>query len=627
MLKRWTWLALVLVALIAFVGCSDDDDNPITPSTGDTPFEAMVKAGAAYVNDSADCPGVLSATALSDNLGDYTVIDIRAEAAYLAGHIPGAYLSSLGTVLSDLGTVIPTDKPFVIACYSGQSAGHVKIAMELMGYEDTQSLLFGMSSWTTVPGNSWNGDGKTADNLTNPETTNNNASLTDHAYPTLTGDAATIVATRVGAMLTGGFKGVYYNDIKDNLDEYFVVNYFGEPDYLGQGTSGVPGHIPGAFQFTPYASLGMDEMLMNLPTDKQIVVYCWTGQHSSQVTAYLNMLGYDAVSLLFGSNNLFHSSLTGHKWTPANCAELPVTIGYEPTATFLAMAEAGADYLNDSADCPGVLAATALNDNLSDYTVIDIRAQGDYDAGHIPGAYHSSLGTVLTDIGTTIPTDLPFVIACYSGQSAGHVKIAMEMMGYEDTQSLLFGMCSWNAATSGSWNGDNGNVNNTLTNPETVNNNADMTSHSYPVLTGDAASIVATRASAMLAAGFKATSYNAIKDNLDEYFVINYFGEADYSGTGMSGVPGHIPGAYQFTPYSSLGVEDMLHNLPTDKQIVVYCWTGQHSSQVTAYLNMLGYDAVSLAFGSNNLFHDDLTAHKWSAAAIQDFPLEATPVN
>ncbi|MDX2474607.1 MAG: rhodanese-like domain-containing protein, partial [Candidatus Krumholzibacteria bacterium] len=102
MLKRWTWLALVLVTLIAFVGCSSDDD-PVTPQpAGDTPFEAMAKAGAAYVNDSTDCPGIISATALSDNLADYTVIDIRAESAYLAGHIPGAYLSSLGTVLSDL---------------------------------------------------------------------------------------------------------------------------------------------------------------------------------------------------------------------------------------------------------------------------------------------------------------------------------------------------------------------------------------------------------------------------------------------------------------------------------------------------------------------------------------------
>ena len=44
-----------------------------------------------------------------------------------------------------------------------------------------------------------------------------------------------------------------------------------------------------------------------------------------------------------------------------------------------------------------------------------------------------------------------------------------------------------------------------------------------------------------------------------------------------------------------------------------------------AYLNMLGFEAYSLQFGSNNLFHTSLTAHQWSAGAQFDFPLEATP--
>ena len=75
----------------------------------------------------------------------------------------------------------------------------------------------------------------------------------------------------------------------------------------------------------------------------------------------------------------------------------------------------------------------------------------------------------------------------------------------------------------------------------------------------------------------------------------------------------------------SLGVDQDLRHLPTDKPIVVYCWTSQHSSQITAYLNMLGYEAYSLKFGSNNLFHTDLLAHKWTSAATNEFTLEVTP--
>ena len=158
--------------------------------------------------------------------------------------------------------------------------------------------------------------------------------------------------------------------------------------------------------------------------------------------------------------------------------------------------------------------------------------------------------------------------------------------------------------------------------PETTNNNGLLEWEGFPAVTGT----LEERVNAVLAAGFQGVAYSEIMDNLDDYFVVNYFGQADYEGTGSAGVPGHIPGAFQYTPYASLDVDQLLGFLPTDQTIVVYCWTGQHSSQITAYLNMLGYDAKSLKYGSNNLFHSNLTGHKWSAAQVMDFPLVATAV-
>ena len=90
---------------------------------------------------------------------------------------------------------------------------------------------------------------------------------------------------------------------------------------------------------------------------------------------------------------------------------------------------------------------------------------------------------------------------------------------------------------------------------------------------------------------------------------------------------GHIPGAYQFTPYSSLSMDTMLKNLPMDKTIIVYCWTGQHSSQVTFALNVMGYNALSLTYGANSLMHSDLTGHKWADTNVRDYPLHNTPTN
>ncbi len=56
-----------------------------------------------------------------------------------------------------------------------------------------------------------------------------------------------------------------------------------------------------------------------------------------------------------------------------------------------------------------------------------------------------------------------------------------------------------------------------------------------------------------------------------------------------------------------------LKTLPTDKTIVVYCYTGQTSANLAAYLRVLGYDAKSLKFGTNTMIYNTMPGTKWSA--------------
>ncbi len=319
-----TLLALPLALALSWAAC-DSDTTPIDNPT-DSSFQVMADAVLPYLNDSTDCPGVISAEALfNDGVENYTIIDLRSADDYKAGHIQGAVNATLGNLVSTVeGLNLAKDAPIVVACYTGQVAGHAKIALEMLGYENTKSLLFGMASWSsTLTGKM---DGGVGDALTDAETTDNNPSLTKtYDPPTLTEPAETVVTDRVNKVLADGFKGISYADLVANgLENYFIVNYFGQADYLGTGEAGVPGHIPGAFQFTPYKSITADAFLANLPTDKPIVVYCWTGQHSSQVVAALNMLGYEALSLKFGSNALFHSALTAHKWGAGATHDYPL---------------------------------------------------------------------------------------------------------------------------------------------------------------------------------------------------------------------------------------------------------------------------------------------------------------
>ena len=87
---------------------------------------------------------------------------------------------------------------------------------------------------------------------------------------------------------------------------------------------------------------------------------------------------------------------------------------------------------------------------------------------------------------------------------------------------------------------------------------------------------------------------------------------------------GHIEGAMQYTPKVDIHSDEFLNTLPTDKTVVVYCYSGQTSANMAAYLRVLGYDAVSLVFGANGMIHDEMTAGKWSDDFIFDYPLVAT---
>ncbi len=613
MRKLWT-LLLPAVFAFALLGCSSDDDttDPTTLTSAEQ-FAAVHDALIGYVNSEAPAVKAVNEDLLLDiQAGDYTILDFRASSDYNTNHIPGSYDVSLGNLLDQLNSrALPTDKPFLAVCYTGQSAGHGVIALRALGYE-AYSVKFGMSAWHTSL-DKWSGNCASGAAF---ETTDNPA-VDIYDFPSWDEGAATeeeAVEARVAAMLEAGFKGITYSTMVTNgLDNYFIINYFGEADYNGTGDSGIPGHLEGAYQFTPQASMGMDEMLEYIPTDMPVVVYCWTGQTSSQMTAYLNMLGYEAYSLKFGSNNLWYDQLTGHKWSSPG-------LTYPFEGNFAASHDATIDYVNTSA--PAVIAASNelwLDIDAGDYTVLDVRSEEDYNISHIPGAYHTGLGTLLDDMtARAFPMDEPFLVACYTGQSAGHVVIALRALGYE-AYSLKFGMSAWHSSLD-KWTTNTGSGATYETTP-----NALETTYSWPILDTtyvDDATSVYNQVAAMLAGGFKGKNYSdLVIEGLDNYFIINYFGVDDYNGTGGSGIPGHLEGAYQYTPQASFGMDELLMYVPTDMPVIVYCWTGQTSSQMTAYLNMLGYEAYSLKFGSNNLWYELLTGHKWSQPGL-DLPLE-----
>lgn len=222
---------------------------------------------------------------------------------------------------------------------------------------------------------------------------------------------------------------------EENPDAILWVDMRSAEDYA-------KGHIVNAVNI-PYAQTG--EYLEVLPTNKQIIFQCYSGQTSAQVTALANILGFNAVS--------FHSGMN-FGWAPLNLGEdtLETTENALPEAKTPQLDEeqqilwdAVKAYFGDSSY---IIAPAALNElveeNPDAIMVLDIRSADDYAAGHIPTAVHIAFKQVGDNL-DQLPTNKPVYVVCYTGQTAGITFAPLRLMGI-NAYSLNRGMTGWNGA-------------------------------------------------------------------------------------------------------------------------------------------------------------------------------------
>lgn len=265
-----------------------------------------------------------------------------------------------------------------------------------------------------------------------------------------------------------------------------------------------------------------------------------------------------------------------------------------------------------------VIAADTINKyGPTAYHIIDIRSAADFSTkGHIQGAINSTLANVLTAAqGAT----KPIVVTCYTGQNAAVAVAALRLSGYPTARIMKWGMSSWNAVFD-SWTANVSNQAKNHANWSTTNTvktpvlfslpTFDKTQFTAADTTG--AKILAKRVEYMLSQGFKGVNAVDVLTTPANYFIVNYWTEADVN------TYGHIKGAYRLNETLKLA-GDGIKNLDPATKVTVYCWTGQTSALVSAYLTVLGYDAWGIKFGTNAMINSDLLKNKWQASEIKDF--------
>jgi rhodanese-related sulfurtransferase len=309
------------------------------------------------------------------------------------------------------------------------------------------------------------------------------------------------------------------------------------------------------------------------------------------------------------------------------CSEDSSTEPEQPIDEFALVTEVGDDYVQNYTT-PGGSGVnitmdalfTILTDDMTkdDVFMIDYRSSDDYNARHIEGAVNIGLGELMDKVEDgTIPVDKTIINICYTGQNASIATSVLNLLGF-DAQNLKFGMCGVTTDT------DIVPKSNTWANKVEGSNwyTLDQTDEGDPGATYDFPDpdTGEKTVEAIIKARFnKVWDWNGdgssdwgigvsvLPDDVDSYFCINYWSMAEYMD------PGHIEGSYQFSPMQDFISTERLNELPTDQKIAVYCYTGQTSAQMTAYLRILGYEAYSITFGVNGFGYDQMIKSTYKA--------------
>jgi rhodanese-related sulfurtransferase len=228
----------------------------------------------------------------------------------------------------------------------------------------------------------------------------------------------------------------FIEKVKAGEDLFFLD--IRQPDVYGEA------HVKGAVNVPWGAAIG--EALDNLPMDKTIYVYCYTGQTANQTVAALSVAGFDIKSVRFGWN-LGISKVDGYEAaTETTVNSLPEPAGnyFEP-----GVKEAVVDYFNGLAGVSDGIwknykisednAKKLIDEGSDEIFVLSIRQAEHYAAGHIPTAVNIPWGKGMQENFDILPMDKKIITYCYTGQTAGQTVGILRFLGY-DAYSLNGGM-------------------------------------------------------------------------------------------------------------------------------------------------------------------------------------------
>lgn len=286
-------LLCILMTTVSFTACGGNEEAAAPPAEEQTPVvETNVVAEAAmayFANFPADKHMISPADffAKIDAGEEMFIIDIRSGEDYEKGHIKGAVSLPFGneSIAQNL-EIIPDDVPVYVYCYTGQTASQATAVLNVAG-KPAYNVQSGFVRGISVEPNYENYIDTEAVALPSDayEVGADLKVAVEKYFATVASYAGT--PTEAQNIKVDAVKEI----VDSESDEYLIVSVRKAEDYA-------QGHVKGAINI-PFGA-GMQDALAELPKDKTIIVYCYTGQTASQTTAILRLLGYEAYNMQFG---------------------------------------------------------------------------------------------------------------------------------------------------------------------------------------------------------------------------------------------------------------------------------------------------------------------------------------
>ncbi|WP_028308717.1 rhodanese-like domain-containing protein [Desulfitibacter alkalitolerans] len=232
--------------------------------------------------------------------------------------------------------------------------------------------------------------------------------------------------------------------LDDNPDSALIID-------IRSGEDFEKGHIPGAV----HVDRGkVAEIMDRIPRNKPVFVTCYTGQNAGYTVAYLRMAGFENVTSMFYGIDLGwveRGKFTLDETGMVSAFDLPPVSSPRTPEEEIIWNRAGEYAAEIAAGQIGFIGVgdpqkafyEELQANPMSAVVYDIRAAKgeahDYDTYHIEHSKHVPWGQ-FGDVLEELPTNVPVVIGCYSGQTAAQTLGVLRMLGFDNARSILYGV-------------------------------------------------------------------------------------------------------------------------------------------------------------------------------------------